>query len=580
MNQIDDYMCRIEESNWRYMNHKILILISLFALSCGMILMIHSRSVTDDLRHTLIAEGNISHHGVRYFWKEGFRAFRAVVKSDADSAGRVRPMHWIHHHVPFVLTLLRNRDLFLYDPSVRLYDRVNGCLQTHTYYQLFCVAVMLSSIAWLLSHVTEVKWSGYLFVILASGGGICLPQNIILNHCDSGEIGQMMYISLYLVAILPTMKGVVPSKKREIFSIFALFFAYAMKETSVVLFPAVLCMLLINLITITGNKNRYIFFSVRHMLAHGFCASMLLIFVWMSRSGGYVSQNYEMKTDYVNAAIKAWYFLDLPADLSLMLSVGSVLFMFFLIMACWKPEKHRILVDVSPLLGLVCMFLVLASGFWVVNVPWQQMFGKYFLNTYVFVCALVVLFVVIPAVVLKKESLKFAYWIWIIGAVIFVLRHLPQQYERIDAYYKEHYGYRRTVRTINEDIANIVDDENRDRVRILVVTRRMFPEGPLTFWRKLNREYRFNIARDGAVVSMIRSAERNYFRRYEDAIAVELDSTLVLESEPLSDFVYFIVEPSEDERTLLEESGFRERWSRQVGSPAYLIRRFSKEEQL
>jgi len=289
----------------------LIILLAMFIVSIGMILLFHSRAVSRGLRHTIVAEGNISHHGVRYFWQHGLQAYFTVVKSDAESHGRVRPMHWVHHHIPFVITLLRNGDLTYKDSEVRLSDRVNGCLQTHTYYQLFCVAIMLSALGFVLFRTTNTWWTGFLFISLAAGGGMCLRQNIIVNHCDSGEIGQMMYISLYLAAIIPALRGMLMSRWREVIAVFVLLLAYAMKETTVILLPAVGLALLVQLTPKIKYDREYLLFCVRHMLFHGVFASILLFYIWISRSGGYVSQNYEVKTDYMPSVTRAWALLGL-----------------------------------------------------------------------------------------------------------------------------------------------------------------------------------------------------------------------------------------------------------------------------
>ena len=203
----------------------------------------HHRSFESTLRYTRVAEGNISKvvHGI---WVGGIQNYVEVLKDDAHVWGRIRPFHWLYYNVPFLITLLRNGDLFRHDPNVRLADRINGDLQTHVLFLISSLSIVTGSTGWLIWRICGNSWPGALFPFFI-GSSYILNENLIVYHCDSGEIGQLLLIWLYLSGIGASFKGKIPKLSHEIIAVVFLFLSFAMKETTVVLFPVIFIVLVI-----------------------------------------------------------------------------------------------------------------------------------------------------------------------------------------------------------------------------------------------------------------------------------------------------------------------------------------------
>lgn len=189
--------------------------------SFAVILFFHHKACAPELRYTIVAEGNIS-HVVHEMWVNGFSAYFNTLKDDAKVWGRLRPMHWIYYNIPFFLTLVRNGDFFRYDPNVYIANRINGDLQTHVLFLITTLAIASGIFCLLIWRFSRVWWITFLFPIVMFSSYI-INENLIVYHCDSGEIGQLLFITFYLLGISASFEGQIPKLSHEVFSSIFLF---------------------------------------------------------------------------------------------------------------------------------------------------------------------------------------------------------------------------------------------------------------------------------------------------------------------------------------------------------------------
>ena len=217
---------------------KALVLAAWCALA---VFFVHQGAIRSELRYSRVAEGNIS-QSVHAIWSQGWSGYVATLQGNAWW-GRVRPLHELFHSIPYALNMIRNGDMFHSDPAVLLSERINGDLQTHLIFLLACFSLILGGLAMVLRHATGSWWPGFLLPILCVPGNRYLSQNLLVNFCDSGEIGQLLFLSLYLCLVAPLFARAVQGRIREASAVFFLLAAYAMKETTVVLLPVMLVVL-------------------------------------------------------------------------------------------------------------------------------------------------------------------------------------------------------------------------------------------------------------------------------------------------------------------------------------------------
>ena len=212
-------------------------------------------------------------------------------RDDAQTAGRIRPAHWLFYNIPFALTLARNGDLFRHDAAVPVSKRINGDLQTHTLFLILCMAVSCGSLAWLVWRFAH-SWLAFILFPLYISLGYPLCENLLVNYSDSQEIPLLLWISLYVISINKTFKGQKPNGLYEIFASVFLLLAYATKEISLALFP--LFSFIFGYLLLSSAKEEHAFrrYCVRQWFLHVIFSAILIAFVWTFRSGAHVAKNY------------------------------------------------------------------------------------------------------------------------------------------------------------------------------------------------------------------------------------------------------------------------------------------------
>jgi len=345
----------------------------------------------------------------------------------------------------------------------------------------------------------------------------------------------------------------VPRAGAEIAGTFFLFLAYSMKETTVVVFPAVIGILGLSMLSAFRPSRAFKWFAVRHVLVHAVLAGTLLISVWQNRSGAYVAQNYQLSSSLAMKVQRSWMYMTLYSDVVPYLIVGGGLLGAMLLWVV-RHQDESTPVDRSAL-GLLLVSICLCAGFWVVNVPWGQPLDKYYLPSIMYGCVAGSLILQLSARLLWRHGFRAAGALWLVGSLFFLLRNTESRAAASRCHYIQQYGHCEVIPRVVEDIAASAM-QSGSGCRAHIVAGNLFQEGALPFQRWLNRFHRLNIAVDGRVVSKVRAIERNYFRRYAGEPAVEVTLSDGVSDSLDCDRVYFVTPAKPDQVERLSALGF------------------------
>lgn len=526
----------------------VCVIISLIILSG-----IHRESLSNSLRYTRVAEGYIS-QAVQYMWTSGMSGWADTVHGDARTWGRIRPAHWLYYNIPFVLTLVRNGDLFRHDAMVPISNRINGDLQTHTLFLILCMAIACGGLTWLVWHLAR-SWLAFLLLPLYCSLSYTLCENLLVNHCDSQEIPQLLWISLYLVSISKLFFGQKPSSVCEVFAVLFLLLAYATKETSLVMLPV--CSTIFGLLFFLYplEQRGFRFFCLRQIGWQVTFSVILVAFVWSFRSGAYAVPNYVFEWQNLLSSFQhslrifnlgvSWM------NLLLLMTIPLSLLLIHRII-----RKQFVVGRQDGLFLLLIIAVSLCYGFWMINLPWKAQMAKYYLPTVFWGSLAVVILQIYLADLLLKRGYRVVCTIWLIVSCWYMLGDLSNLNTRIRHFYVHAYGYRQSVPIISKDIVASMKKQSRDVYRVHIVGTPLFQEGALSFQRQVNLLYRMNIARKGKPVRHVEAIERNYFRSYPGQPSVEISLSQELPDLLEKDVIYVCQVPGEKEWPGINQEGF------------------------
>ena len=508
----------------RYLKFNSIKLLLLTIAAFVMIFSVHHGSYKNSLRYTMIAEGNIS-VAIGEIWLNGYTALKdIIIKNEAVEAGRIRPAHWLAHQTPFLFTLIRNGDIIAKDDDKRLAHRINGDLQTHTIVLLFFFTLSVVFMAYVLLAISESWFSCFLFIIITSGS-LTISQNLLRNYCDSGEIFQLFFISLYIFCFLNAWKTTGINRYFfEALSIFSLLFAYATKETTLAILPLVIIIFLyINFRDYYDNKSN------RSMLLRGlgwhlFFSTTLLSAIYFYKSKGY-AENYVVESNYYLRIQTVPDYFRLGFDIGDLLLLGCVSFLLIILIKIFLLKKTSLSISYKKYFySDKIFFTLMAFGgclvFILINLPWQLMTSKYFIVSYFFLSlGLSSLFGCISNFMLLFP-LKFAPAIFIIFATFLSIKEVLSAYNIINDYYISEYGYIDSIPIISHDIAK--DAFKSHSIKSTIIGNPL-QDGGLSFLRQINLLYGINISQEGTIISSIKAPERNYFHTVKGAPLAQLD---------------------------------------------------------
>ncbi len=533
---------------------------------------VHDEAVDSALRYARVAEGNIS-HSVYTMWSEGLSGYLRIVESDMQGAGRVRPVHWLFHSVPFFLTLAGNGDLFWDDPGQAWFERINGDLLVHTWFLLFCASLSATALAWVGFRATGSKGFLLLFPILIVSGSAYLSRNLIFNFCDSGEVGQLMFISLHMLALSRALQGAPCSRAADFGGFLCLVLALFMKETTLVYTAALFVALCLSMFLLRRSEDpcRMKWF-LRQILLLAIASLVLVVMVLLNRSGQY-SGNYQAATMLHQKISGAWENISIVSAQIKYVFLGTV---FLAVGALLSAEvRSAIRKTFSPGLFVLGLALLLFAGFWLINLPWPFQLIKYYWPSYVFLAFGVSLCLLVGFKLLRALSLKPAAWLWLGGSLVLLGWNIPESAGSVKDFYKERYEIRKTVLRAVDDMASV--PMHAETVSVQLSDGGVFPERKLQFCRLLNRAYRINIAAGDRVVERIGAWERHYFRRHIGAPAVDIGMLSADLANLRADYAYIWAYTVEDEESAMRERGYRlvREWS--AGVPGTRVGVYQKQ---
>lgn len=533
----------------------------------------HRRAAAPELRHSRVAEGNAS-RAVQAMWSRGADGYAEVLSDDAHAWGRVRPVHWLYQSASFFVTLVRNGDLTARGASAPMSGRINGDLQTCALVQMAAVALSLAALGWLAWRLTGTALAAVLLpAVFAACGGFSLAENLLVNFVDSGEIGQLLFICLYLLCIEAAFRGRVPTVRQEVCAAGLLVLAYGMKETTLALLPAAFAVLGLRSLPALAPEAGFRRFAVRHAAVHVLMACVLLGFVQACRTGAYVADNYRVDGGLAESVARSWILLAFPADVSaaaaasLAVCVGAL--------AAERRRAGRLPVpETGGAWTLLAACAALAAGFWALNLPWAAPLRKYYLPVHFFASACTAILAAAAGASLARQGLRPAAWMWGLGLVAFAARELPDHRLAVSRFYRQQYEYRKTVPAIAADIATLAGP-GRHSLDVRIVDGHRFQEGALPFLRTVNRVHRLNIARGRDIVSTLPAMELNYFRIRPGAPAVEMTLSRDVSRASGEDVVY-LLDPDPGDETAARAAGFTlgREWS--VGNPGLRVARYAR----
>ncbi len=534
-------------------NNKILLGLLLSFWCSAVLVFFHYKSCSPNLRYTRVAEGNISQK-IRGIWKSGMTSYIAILKDDADNAGRIRPVHWLYYNIPFFLTLVRNGDLFWAGDKVPIWQRINGDLQTHNLFLCASLAVTAGLISWMIWEATGSLLISLLFPLyFFQSPTIC--ENLLVYYSDSQEIPQLLFLVCYLFFIRNIFYLRSPDWKQEILASIFLVLAYGTKETTIIILPVIGIVLLWQFIDQFKTNHTYNRFCLRHLGLNVFFAAGLLTMVWHFRSGAYVANNYIVNSSIIEKFNFAENIIKNNVPILQMLVVGGIFTTLYFLLSFKKYSFTKTKELVLLLLAMVVLFL----GYFIINLPWDVKLIKYYLPVVFFGACSIVLLQALFFRVLSCQGLKIAAFIWIIGTSCFMLKDFNQQRMAIMHFYDANYGYRSSVPIISRDIASEANASKRHtKVLIIEYYKWHFMNGDLPFLRYVNHIYHINISNNGEMVHYIDNNERDYFRIFPKEPSVKISLQRMLPARLDFDEIYVLRGniPNAD-KTLLDNQGYK-----------------------
>ncbi len=487
---------------------------------------VHHGSYKNSLRYAMIAEGNIS-VAIGEIWINGFKSFNGIIlKNEAEEAGRIRPAHWLIHQIPFLVTLIRNGDIIANDDGENITNRINGDLQTHTIVLLAFFTLAVIFMAYVLLTISGSWFSCFLFITITSGS-LTISQNLLRNYCDSGEIFQLFFLSLYAFCFLNAWKST--GIKRHFFealSIFSLLFAYATKETTLAILPIVtIIFIYINFTKLLKNtSNRSIL--LRGLGWNLFFSTILLSAIYLFKNKGY-TKNYVIESDYYSRFQAVQDYLRLGFDIGdlLLLSCFSLLCIFFILIKNNLFKKSGVSIsNITKYFIDKIVFTILAFGcclaFILINLPWQLLTSKYFIVSYFFLSLGLSSLLGFISNLLVLFSFKLATVILIILAAFLSIKETVSAHSIISNYYISEYGFIDSIPIISRDIAS--DAFKSNPIKSTIVGNPL-QDGGLSFLRHINLLCGINITQEGNPISSITAPERNYFHTQKGAPSAQVD---------------------------------------------------------
>jgi hypothetical protein len=528
-------LCRIRPEFDDGVNNRrrLTLLIAACLISLSLMLIVHRGAWMDYLRYSRVAEGNLS-HVVQSILKGGGSALWIVVKNEAREHGRIIPAHWLNYIPPYLTTMIRNGDLFLSDPENPWFNRINGDLQTHTIYLLVLLSLATAiGMVWIRDTTGSIFAALLLPILFANS--LTVSENLLVNYTDSQDIPQLFWIMLYIFLLRESL-GNRGGHGLEIFSYIALLFAYFTKETSIVLGPAIGFYLIMQLRATDPSRRQFI---TRQIIAHGLLVVVLvsLVLTFIS-NGNYVGSNLAINLKGLDARLScAWSSLNQGLFSPVLLCIGICIYSLYVV-RCYLRKKAIRSGEISWL--EIVLPLLICAGLLILALQWNVNMIKYYMVVMFFGSRATCMLLGVVIHRLGLPGRQWFSWIIIIGSIIILIRPAGEVNGKLQSFYVEEYGYRKSIPLIAEDIAGIVKDRQLSVISVHLIMNSLFQENELAFLRHINKVEQLNLIKQGQPIQNVRAIERNYFRIYPGHRAVEISASNQVPLPLKTQFVYVI----------------------------------------
>jgi len=500
-------------------------LVKIGLLLCAIIplFVVHSYVFQSHLRHGMVEDGSVSQYaGDLLDNRSIFEKYQAVLESDGRANGRYRPGYYVYETIPFFLTLIKSGDYFLGMTGSEIRNHLNGDLQFHMIYLLFTVGVAL--------------WCGALIVYKVSGSMLystLFPLSVIystsvvrnITYNDTAEVPQLLamasYLLLFFLGEVAARKGSKTTYTYFVLAIPGLIFLYLIKETTVVLFPALLLYMFISWL-IQGRINQpersyrkvNLIYLLIHLLLNGLL-TLWVLFQVHSLKGGYASHYdvtsfkrlWDVFVRYSECFMKFPPIFYIPV-LGLVLSSVITIFVS-------KNENNALAKHGQYVIRVALLFIIMACGFLFLNLPWEYVLVRYMLPSFFLMALAGATLIGFVDSRLQEVGGLYGTLPRIVMLVLILLWSYPagvKEYKRVYQSYELEFGLHRIINIITSDIIKDVNESSVSPYNVL------FDVGNMSYWmwiqsvRIINKEGKINVTVPGQKYPQ----ERLYLKSYSN----------------------------------------------------------------
>jgi hypothetical protein len=491
----------------------------------------HSYVFQSHLRHGIVEDGSVSQYaGELLDDRTILEKYKAVLDCDGKANGRYRPGYYVYETIPFFLTLIKNGDYEFGMPRNKIRGRINGDVQFHMIYLLLTIGISIFFGSIIIHKLTGSFLYAALFP-LAVVFSAPLVWNITYN--DTAEVPQLLVFSCYIVFFL-FGEGAIRQRKKTgwlylLVSIPLAIFLYLIKETAVVLLPAIFLYFLYFFIIRWKEERQQseiwknnLLFLLSHLLINCVLTIWVLLQV-KSLKGGY-SSHYELKSfQQLWDAFVSYGKMLISFPPSVYIPLLS--FAIVVLVTLWLRKsviEHGL--DNHYILGVSFLLIFIAFGFLVLNLPWEFILQRYMLPTAFFSALAGGLLVGYLDSLFGSLSRWPRYTGKIVMLVLVVIWSYPaasRETSHIEGSYLVEYGVHRIINRLTDDIIDEAKNNDSNQYKVLLDT------GNMSHWmwiqaaRIINREGRLNVVVPGQKYPI----ERLYLRHYDNAPEVTLVAT-------------------------------------------------------
>lgn len=488
------------------------VTIGLVLFSFLLIFVVHRDAFSSSLRHGMVEDGSVSQFAGEFLSDASLATkYKSLMDTDGALNGRYRPGYYLYETLPFFLTVVKNGDYKFGMSGAMIQQRINGDLRLHIVYLLSSIAVAAALLSIVVHRLTgSIVYA--VFVPYAVVFSKTLVRNMTYN--DTAEPPQLLGMCAYIFLFLLGERLISGEKSRlglySLVTLPVLAFTYLAKETSVVLFLALLLYAALRCLDVNVRRStqRICYLGV-HVAFNAIMFLWVLVNVKMIKSA--YSSNYEVPhAKDLLAKLIAYLKILNTSPFSLVIPSLGFAILIVLVIRKWRSKCPGLPVALR-MLAVVCILLSLSVAFLLVNLPWEWVLERYMLPAAFFgICASMVVLGYIDSL-LKIRGRQSVRWIMGVALVLWSLPGAAREYERVSLKYDCEYGANSVVDRLVENIS-AESSKNKDLVVLLDVSAESS-----WMWiqvaRILDREHQLNVV----LAPRVRSQERLYLREHDAA---------------------------------------------------------------